>query len=293
MKNLLPVSAYSDSSQVDMQTKKKFDVAKLIIYVFVSILALISIFPFFWSALLATQDISSIMGMSLSFGDQFFYNYESLAKEVPFNKAMFNTFVVTTLSTLNAVFVSAAAGYAFAIYDFKGKNIIFSTLLLTMMVPAVVNLVPYFLIIKQLNLINTLAAVWLPAGVNIFGVFLIRQFVASTMPKEVFDSARVDGLNELQIFFRIGLPMMRSPLMTVAIMVVVASWNNFMLPLIALQSPDKQIITLVLRSLNGATSTPWNLVMTGSFLAMLPLLIAFLIFSKRMMESLTEGAVKG
>ncbi|WP_434355082.1 carbohydrate ABC transporter permease [Parasalinivibrio latis] len=293
MKNLIPVSAYSDSSQIETEVKNKFDIAKFIIYIFVSLLALISIFPFFWSALLATQDISSIMGMSLSFGDQFFDNYENLAKEVPFNKAMFNTLVVTTLSTLNAVFASAAAGYAFAIYNFKGKNVIFTTLLLTMMVPAVVNLVPYFLIIKQLNLINTLAAVWLPAGVNIFGVFLIRQFVASTMPKEVFDSARVDGLNELQIFFRIGLPMMRSPLMTVAIMVVVAAWNNFMLPLIALQSPDKQIITLVLRSLNGATSTPWNLVMTGSFLAMLPLLIAFLIFSKRMMESLTEGAVKG
>ncbi|EEW08619.1 binding-protein-dependent transport system inner membrane component [Vibrio mimicus VM603] len=113
------------------------------------------------------------------------------------------------------------------------------------------------------------------------------------MPKEILDSARVDGLNELQIFFRIGLPMMRSPLMTVAIMVIVAAWNNFMLPLIALQTPDKQIITLVLRSLNGATATPWNLVMTGSFLAMFPLLVIFVLFSKKMMESLIEGAVKG
>ncbi len=273
--------------------KRKPDAAKILIYIFVSVLAFISIFPFFWSALLSTQDSASIMGMSLSFGDQFMNNYRELAKEVPFNQAMWNTLVVTVLSTVNSVLVSAAAGYAFAIYEFKGKNLIFSTLMLTLMVPAVVNLVPYFLIIKELGLINTLAAIWLPAGVNIFGVFLVRQFVASTMPKEIFDSARVDGLNELQIFFRIGLPMMRAPLMTVAIMVIVAAWNNFMLPLIALQTPDKQIITLVLRSLNGATSTPWNLVMTGSFLAMLPLLIIFVLFSKKMMESLTEGAVKG
>ncbi|ENM5896821.1 carbohydrate ABC transporter permease [Vibrio mimicus] len=258
-----------------------------------SLLALISIFPFFWSALLATQDNASIMEMSLSFGDQFLVNYQNLAEEVPFNQAMWNTFIVTVLSTINAVFVSAAAGYAFALYDFKAKNFLFATLMLTMMVPSVVNLVPYFLIIKELTLINTLAAIWLPAGVNIFGVFLIRQFVASTMPKEILDSARVDGLNELQIFFRIGLPMMRSPLMTVAIMVIVAAWNNFMLPLIALQTPDKQIITLVLRSLNGATATPWNLVMTGSFLAMFPLLVIFVLFSKKMMESLIEGAVKG
>ncbi len=286
-------SLSSDQTETEVIKKRKPDTAKILIYVFVSVLAFISIFPFFWSALLSTQDSASIMGMSLSFGDQFMNNYRELAKEVPFNQAMWNTLVVTVLSTVNSVLVSAAAGYAFAIYEFKGKNFIFSTLMLTLMVPAVVNLVPYFLIIKELGLINTLAAIWLPAGVNIFGVFLVRQFVASTMPKEIFDSARVDGLNELQIFFRIGLPMMRAPLMTVAIMVIVAAWNNFMLPLIALQTPDKQIITLVLRSLNGATSTPWNLVMTGSFLAMLPLLIIFVLFSKKMMESLTEGAVKG
>ncbi|MEH0386987.1 carbohydrate ABC transporter permease [Vibrio mimicus] len=288
-----PTSTSSSTLGSTKQGKRRRDLAKVVIYLFVSLLALISIFPFFWSVLLATQDNASIMEMSLSFGDQFFVNYQNLAEEVPFNQAMWNTFVVTVLSTINAVFVSAAAGYAFALYDFKAKNFLFATLMLTMMVPSVVNLVPYFLIIKELTLINTLAAIWLPAGVNIFGVFLIRQFVASTMPKEILDSARVDGLNELQIFFRIGLPMMRSPLMTVAIMVIVAAWNNFMLPLIALQTPDKQIITLVLRSLNGATATPWNLVMTGSFLAMFPLLVIFVLFSKKMMESLIEGAVKG
>lgn len=276
-----------------MQSKVKLDVSKVIVYILVSILAFISIFPFFWSGLLATQDTASIMGMSLSFGDQFFKNYQDLAKDIPFNQAMLNTFIITLLSTINSVAVSAAAGYTFAVYNFKGKNFLFTTLLLTMMVPSVVNLVPYFLIIKHLSLINTLTAIWLPAGVNIFGVFLIRQYVAASIPKEIFDSARVDGLNELQIFFKVALPMMRSCLLTVAIMVIVASWNNFMLPLIALQTPDTQILTLVLRSLNGATATPWNLVMTGSFLAMLPLLIIFIFFSKKMMESLTEGAVKG
>ena len=273
--------------------KKRLDSAGILVYIFVSILAFLSIFPFFWSALLATQDTSSIMGMSLGFGDQFFVNYRKLSQEVPFTQAMINTFVVTFLSTVNAVFVSAAAGYAFALYHFKGKKFLFTLLMMTMMIPAVINLVPYFLIIRELSLINTLAAIWLPAGVNIFGVFLVRQFVASTIPAEILDSARIDGLNELQIFFRVGLPMMRSPLMTVAIMVIVAAWNNFMLPLIALQTPDKQIITLVLRSLNGATATPWNLVMTGGFLAMLPLLVVFVLFSKKMMKSLTEGAIKG
>lgn len=165
--------------------------------------------------------------------------------------------------------------------------------MLTMMVPSVVNLVPYFFVIKSVGLLDQFAAVWLPAGVNIFGIFLVRQYVSSSLPSEILDSARMDGLNELQIFLRIGLPLMRPALLTVAIVVVVDTWNNFMLPLVALQSPDKQILQLVLRSLSGATATPWNLVMTGSFLAIVPLLIAFIFSSKQMMESLTRGAVKG
>ncbi|MEG9884795.1 MAG: carbohydrate ABC transporter permease [Hyphomicrobiales bacterium] len=272
---------------------RRFDIAKLMIYLLVSLFASLSLFPFYWSALLATQDTRAIMGMSLRFGGHFLENYRRLEQQVPFTRSLLNTAYVTTMATLLSVAVSAAAGYAFSIYRFKGKSSLFTILILTMMVPSVVNLVPYFFVIKSVGLIDRFAAVWLPAGVNIFGVFLVRQYVGAALPGEILDSARMDGLNELQIFLRIGLPLMRPALLTVAIVVVVDTWNNFMLPLVALQSPDKQIVQLVLRSLSGATATPWNLVMTGSFLAIVPLLIAFVFSSKQMMESLTHGAVKG
>jgi multiple sugar transport system permease protein len=272
---------------------RRFDTGKLVIYLLVSLFASLSLFPFYWSALLATQDTRSIMGMSLRFGSHLLENYQGLEQQVPFTHALLNTLYVTAMATLTSVLVSAAAGYAFSVYQFKGKKVLFTTLMLTMMVPSVVNLVPYFFVIKSVGLLDQFAAVWLPAGVNIFGIFLVRQYVSSSMPSEILDSARMDGLNELQIFLRIGLPLMRPALLTVAIVVVVDTWNNFMLPLVALQSPDKQILQLVLRSLSGATATPWNLVMTGSFLAIVPLLIAFIFSSKQMMESLTRGAVKG
>jgi multiple sugar transport system permease protein len=272
---------------------RRFDTGKLVIYLLVSLFASLSLFPFYWSALLATQDTRSIMGMSLRFGSHLLENYQGLEQQVPFTRALLNTLYVTAMATLTSVLVSAAAGYAFSVYQFKGKKVLFTTLMLTMMVPSVVNLVPYFFVIKSVGLLDQLAAVWLPAGVNIFGIFLVRQYVSSSLPSEILDSARMDGLNELQIFLRIGLPLMRPALLTVAIVVVVDTWNNFMLPLVALQSPDKQILQLVLRSLSGATATPWNLVMTGSFLAIVPLLIAFIFSSKQMMESLTRGAVKG
>jgi multiple sugar transport system permease protein len=266
---------------------------RLVIYLLVSLFASLSLFPFYWSALLATQDTRSIMGMSLRFGSHLLENYRGLEQQVPFTRSLLNTLYVTAMATLTSVLVSAAAGYAFSVYQFKGKKVLFTTLMLTMMVPSVVNLVPYFFVIKSVGLLDQFAAVWLPAGVNIFGIFLVRQYVSSSLPSEILDSARMDGLNELQIFLRIGLPLMRPALLTVAIVVVVDTWNNFMLPLVALQSPDKQILQLVLRSLSGATATPWNLVMTGSFLAIVPLLIAFIFSSKQMMESLTRGAVKG
>ncbi|CAI0721814.1 Inner membrane ABC transporter permease protein ycjP [Serratia quinivorans] len=272
---------------------RRFDTGKLVIYLLVSLFASLSLFPFYWSALLATQDTRSIMGMSLRFGSHLLENYQGLEQQVPFTHALLNTLYVTAMATLTSVLVSAAAGYAFSVYQFKGKKVLFTTLMLTMMVPSVVNLVPYFFVIKSVGLLDQFAAVWLPAGVNIFGIFLVRQYVSSSLPSEILDSARMDGLNELQIFLRIGLPLMRPALLTVAIVVVVDTWNNFMLPLVALQSPDKQILQLVLRSLSGATATPWNLVMTGSFLAIVPLLIAFIFSSKQMMESLTRGAVKG
>ncbi|MGO4742213.1 carbohydrate ABC transporter permease [Serratia quinivorans] len=272
---------------------RRFDTGKLVIYLLVSLFASLSLFPFYWSALLATQDTRSIMGMSLRFGSHLLENYRGLEQQVPFTRALLNTLYVTAMATLTSVLVSAAAGYAFSVYQFKGKKVLFTTLMLTMMVPSVVNLVPYFFVIKSVGLLDQFAAVWLPAGVNIFGIFLVRQYVSSSLPSEILDSARMDGLNELQIFWRIGLPLMRPALLTVAIVVVVDTWNNFMLPLVALQSSDKQILQLVLRSLSGATATPWNLVMTGSFLAIVPLLIAFIFSSKQMMESLTRGAVKG
>lgn len=272
---------------------RRFDTGKLVIYLLVSLFASLSLFPFYWSALLATQDTRSIMGMSLRFGSHLLENYRGLEQQVPFTRSLLNTLYVTAMATLTSVLVSAAAGYAFSVYQFKGKKVLFTTLMLTMMVPSVVNLVPYFFVIKSVGLLDQFAAVWLPAGVNIFGIFLVRQYVSASLPSEILDSARMDGLNELQIFLRIGLPLMRPALLTVAIVVVVDIWNNFMLPLVALQSPDKQILQLVLRSLSGATATPWNLVMTGSFLAIVPLLIAFIFSSKQMMESLTRGAVKG
>lgn len=272
---------------------RRFDTGKLVIYLLVSLFASLSLFPFYWSALLATQDTRSIMGMSLRFGSHLLENYSGLEQQVPFTRSLLNTLYVTAMATLTSVLVSAAAGYAFSVYQFKGKKVLFTTLMLTMMVPSVVNLVPYFFVIKSVGLLDQFAAVWLPAGVNIFGIFLVRQYVSASLPSEILDSARMYGLNELQIFLRIGLPLMRPALLTVAIVVVVDTWNNFMLPLVALQSPDKQILQLVLRSLSGATATPWNLVMTGSFLAIVPLLIAFIFSSKQMMESLTRGAVKG
>lgn len=271
-------------------THKNFNT--ILLYLLTYFCAFLALFPFLWSALLATQDSSSIIQASFLPGSHFFDNIRELMQTTNIFSALFNTAIVTFFAVLLAVFLCASAGYVFAVFDFPFKETIFSFLLFTMMVPTVVNLIPYVLIIDFLHISNMLVSVWLPLSISVFGIFLTRQFVGANIPKELLDSARIDGANEIAIFFRIGLPLMTNVLLTIAIIVAVAAWNNFLFPLVALQDPNKQVVTTALRSLIGIGEIPWNVLMTGSFLAMLPMLIAFIFFNKKMIASLTSGAIK-
>ncbi len=272
-----------------MERKK---INTILLYALTYLCAFLALFPFLWSALLATQDSSSIIQASFVPGVHFMDNIRELMQTTNIFSALLNTSILTFFAVIMAVFLCASAGYVFAVFDFPFKEALFSFLLFTMMVPTVVNLIPYVLIIDFLHIRNTLSSVWLPLSVSVFGIFLTRQFVGANIPKELLDSARMDGADEITIFFRIGFPLMSNVLLTIAIIVAVAAWNNFLFPLVALQDPNKQVVTTALRSLIGIGEVPWNVLMTGSFLAMLPMLVAFVFFNRKMIASLTSGAIK-
>ncbi|MCX6130406.1 MAG: carbohydrate ABC transporter permease [Proteobacteria bacterium] len=256
--------------------------------------ALLTVFPFLWSAILATHDRSTIFGggIPLYFGDHLQENYDKLLEMLPFWQSMANSFYVATLGTSISLLFCSLGGYAFGVYEFKGKQSLFTLMLATMMIPPVVGLIPFYLIVKMLGLLDTLSSVWLPFTATPFGIFLIRQYVVSSIPKELLEAAKLDGAGEFRTYWSVVLPLLKPSLATLGIVQFVFFWNNFLTPLIALNSRDKYVVTLALRSIQNNPNAPWGTVMLGTSIAILPLLVFYMLMSKKIIAGLTSGAVK-
>ncbi|WP_373960690.1 carbohydrate ABC transporter permease [Vibrio gigantis] len=257
--------------------------------------ALITVFPFIWSALLSTRDRSEIFGSGISFaiGDSLMVNYAKLLEIMPFWKAMFNSIYVAFLGTTISLLFCSMGGYAFAVFKFRGKNVLFGMLVGSMAIPPVLSLIPYFMIVKFLGLLDNHMAVWLPFTTTPFGIFLMRQHVIASIPKELLEAAKLDGAGEFRTYWSVVLPLMKPALATLAIVQFVFFWNMFMQPLVVLNNPDNYVITQALRSVQGIPNTPWGAVMLGTTISILPLVITYLFASKQMISGLTSGAVKG
>lgn len=257
--------------------------------------ALITVFPFLWSALLSTRDRTEIFGSGISFaiGDSLAINYAKLLQIMPFWQAMFNSIYIAFLGTTISLLFCSMGGYAFAVFQFKGKNALFGMLVASMMIPPVLSLIPYFMIVKFLGLMDNHMAVWLPFTTTPFGIFLMRQHVMASIPKELLEAAKLDGAGEFRTYWSVVLPLMKPALATLAIVQFVFFWNSFMNPLVVLTSPENYVITQALRSVQGIPNTPWGAVMLGTTISILPLVTIYLFASKQMISGLTSGAVKG
>ncbi|MBD1564911.1 carbohydrate ABC transporter permease [Vibrio sp. SA48] len=271
----------------------KIAMAMLAVVLIVS--ALVTVFPFLWSALLSTRDRTEIFGSGISFaiGDSLAINYAKLLEIMPFWQAMFNSIYIAFLGTTISLLFCSMGGYAFAVFKFKGKNALFGMLVASMMIPPVLSLIPYFMIVKFLGLMDNHMAVWLPFTTTPFGIFLMRQHVMASIPKELLEAAKLDGAGEFRTYWSVVLPLMKPALATLAIVQFVFFWNSFMNPLVVLTSPENYVITQALRSVQGIPNTPWGAVMLGTTISILPLVTIYLFASKQMISGLTSGAVKG
>ena len=256
---------------------------------------LVTIFPFVWVALMATHTRSDIFSSPPPFwiGGNLAQNYAKLLEVMPFWTILFNSLWVSVAGTAGAVLFCSMCAYGFFAYEFRGKNVIFGIMIASMMVPPVLGLIPFFLTVRFLGLLDTHLAIWLPGIANAFGIFLVRQYMVQSISRDLLDAAKVDGASDFRIFWSVVLPLIKPALATLGIVMFIGLWNNFLTPLIVLSSPDKYVLTLALRSVQSIANSPWGAIMLGTFLSMLPLLIAFLFFSRQMMAGLTAGAVKG
>ena len=207
-------------------------------------------------------------------------NYERVLTnpDVSFSLFFRNTSVVAVLSTLGVVFSAAMVAYGFARIEFRGRDRLFILLLSTMMLPGIVTMIPTYVLYKYLHWVNTFYPLWVPAwfGGGAFNVFLLRQFFLG-IPKELDESARLDGANHPVIFWRIILPLSGPALATVAIFAFSGSWRDFMGPLLYLNDPDKQTLEVGLQTYNSLNSEQWHLLMPAAVLVMLPLMVIFIV----------------
>ena len=262
-------------------------------YALVGLGSLIMLAPFYFMFVFATHSRTEIFSVPppMFFGDDLLANLKILTDRLPFWRNLGWSLYVAIASTALTLLFCSMGGYAFALFDFKFKNALFGLVMGTMLLPSFMNMIPTFMIMDGLGWIDQPRALYIPGAASAFGIFLMRQFVASSIPRDLVEAARMDGCSELGIYWRIVLPRQKPALGTLGLITFIASWNNFIGPLIVMRSPDRYTLPLALRSLQSPVDTEWGALMTGSAIATLPLLL-FMLSSRQLISGLTTGAVK-
>lgn len=269
----------------------------LVNYLFLSLVSLIIMLPFFLMVTTALKEPNNIF----LFPPQWFpnpirwFNFIELFDRIPFHIQLFNSVYIATLATIGTCIFGAMGGYAFAKIRFKGKNVIFLILLSSMMIPNEATIIPLFIWMSKLKLINTHIPLILPpmlgAG-GMFGVFLMRQFFI-TAPDSLIEAAKIDGCGPVKTFFQIMLPLAKPALAALFIYTFLNMWNEFLNPLVFVNSTNLYTVPLALSMLTDQVGTEWHLVMAGSVLATFPLLLVFVFAQKHFIQGIAMTGIKG
>ncbi|HEU5012739.1 MAG TPA: carbohydrate ABC transporter permease [Roseiflexaceae bacterium] len=218
--------------------------------------------------------------------------YSTVLTQAPFFTWFRNSVIVSVSVTALILFTSSIAGYVFAKFSFPGRNVLFILLLTTLMVPFPVVLVPIYLIVSKLHLLNSLLALIVPSMVSAFGIFLMRQFVAA-IPDDLIDAARLDGASEWTIYWQLIRPQLGPAMATLGIFTFMSSWNDYLWPLVAINDQDKMTLPLALSFFNTAHSTRYDLVMAASVMVILPIIVVFIFFQRHFINAMVLSGVKG
>lgn len=277
--------------------KTDISLSRIAVFGFVAIGALTMLAPFYFMFIFATHDNMAILSVPppIWFGDELANNIHALINYLPhFWKNLGWSFYISIITTVLNIFFCSLAGYGFAMFNFKYKNGLFIFIMGTMMLPAFLSMIPTALIMSQLGWINTPKAIYVPMAVSAMGIFLMRQYISSAIPKELVEAARMDGCSEFSIYWRIILPLISPAVGTLALVTFIGQWNNFMGPLVVMNDMEMFTVPLALRTLQGSTALiPYGAVFAGVAIAVIPLMVLFFICSRQLIAGLTSGAVKG
>lgn len=256
--------------------------------------AIATVIPLLWmlSASLMPQGEATAFPPRLVPSAPTLEHYRSLFTRLNLGRAFFNSMLVAILATFASLLFNSMAGYAFAKLHFRGRDRIFAILVAALAIPAQVAMLPLFLMLKSMGLVNTYAGVLIPYMATIYGIFLVRQFMVS-VPDDLLAAARIDGAGELAIYWKVILPLARPVLATLAIFTFMSAWNDFMWPLIILTDDERYTMPVAVASLVGEHAQDLELMMASSVITVIPVLALFFVLQKQYIAGLMAGSVKG
>lgn len=268
---------------------------QILLYIFLALGSLVTLLPFVWMILGSFKSSAEIIQVPPTFWPEnpTLENYLTIFNDprVPLARFYLNSIIVTVSNVVLILFTSSLAGFIFAKYKFAGKDILFLLVLSTIMIPFPVLMIPSYLILVKLGLIDTLWALIVPSAVNAFGIFLMKQFIES-LPNELLDAARIDGATEWGIYWRVILPQVGPSLATLGIITFMTHWNNYLWPLIVVTSTEKRTLPIMLTWFNGMNYQRHDIVMAASVLVIVPILLVYALFQRYIVKGFVLSGMK-
>jgi cellobiose transport system permease protein len=265
------------------------------VYALLALAAFACLFPLYWMFIVATTDTATAIKLPPEIvpGGNFFHLAGLVFSTVPFVRSIVNSLIVAGTIGVGQAVLCALAGFAFAKMRFRGRNALFLFVVLTMTVPTQLAIVPQYMIISSLGWVDTLQALIVPGLANAFGIFWMRQHIASAISDEILQAARIDGASTWQVFWRVAFPLVRPAAFVLGLLGFVTAWNDFLWPFVVLKSPEMYTVQIAIKALQNSFNIDLGLAMSGSFLATLPLLVLFVFVGRRMVAGIMNGAFKG
>lgn len=272
---------------------KKKTLAMIPMWIFVGLLSVLALLPFYMMLVMGThysEDLYS--GVKLFFGKYFVTNFKTIMQQ-DFFLYYRNSLVVAVCHTVGGLLVSAVTGYAFAKYEFKGRKALFAFIVATLAIPQQLGLIGFVMEMRWIHMNNTLFPLIVSGMANAFGVFWMRQFIESSVPDEIIESGRIDGCSEWGIFFRLILPLIKSAMITIFLLLFLWSWNSYMTPLVMISDQKCYTIPLSIALISSEYRTDYAARILALAMGTIPILVLFSFGSKYLIKGLVAGSVKG
>ncbi|WP_036745304.1 carbohydrate ABC transporter permease [Paenibacillus sp. UNC451MF] len=268
-------------------------IISVLLYTVLGVGAIGMVFPFVWMVVTSFKLPQDVFSLQLIPKAATISHYAALFERTPFIGWVTNSFIVACITTISVALFDTVAGYILAQFSFHGKQLIFIAILSTMMVPTEMLIIPWYIASVKLEWVDTYIGILFPGLMSAFGIFLMKQFMEQ-VPQDLLDAARIDGMNEWNIMFRIAVPLVRPALATLCILTFLSSWNAFIWPLIVTQSPEQLTIPVGIAFFSSEQKdiSGWAMIMTAATLSVLPLIIVFLIFQKQIIRGIALTGLK-